>query len=269
MPSNRPSPGSEAMADRSAGFSATHWSVVLAAGQEDSPQRRAALECLCRGYWVPICNYIRHRGYDVADAQDLTQAFFVHLLTSPLLRSAHPQMGKFRCFLAVSLKHFLINEAQRNQATKRGGKESFVPLDETRAETLHLQDGEPGESAEIRFDREWALTVMQHAFERLRDEWTRRGKADQFEQLKVFLSCEGSASDYAVVGEKLRMQTKSVPVTLHRLRRTYGDLVRDEIAQTVSTRAEVEEEIRYLLKLVGGNCTVIADEVFCKTQAET
>lgn len=234
-------------------FAATHWSVVLAAGKENSTQRRAALEILCRTYWLPIYNFVRHKGYDVANAQDLTQAFFYHLLTSPLLlKKAHPSQGRFRCLLVVSLKHFLINQAQRARALKRGGDVLFIPLDESSAERMRPRDSDGGGSAEIQFDRQWALTVLEHAFDGLRAEWTRRGKGDQFEQLKDLLSREGDASDYAVLGEELGIDPKSVPVILHRLRRQYGKLIQETIAETVSTAAEVEEEVRYLLELVGG-----------------
>jgi DNA-directed RNA polymerase specialized sigma24 family protein len=251
MPDSNPSPGAVIQPGTSAGLGATHWSVVLAAGDKNTPERRAALETLCRSYWLPIYNLVRRGGYDAADAQDLTQAFFVHLLTGPLLAKAHPARGRFRCLLAVSLKHFLINDAQRARAAKRGGEAFFIPLDESSTQRLHLGNYESRDSAEAQFDRQWALTVLDHAFDRLREEWKERGKRDQFDQLKVFLSREGDASDYAAVGKKLSVPPKSVPVTVHRLRRRYGLLIREEVAQTVSTAAEVEGEVRYLLELVG------------------
>lgn len=251
MPNSGPSPASGTATVPSHGFRATRWSLVLAAGREDSPDRQAALETLCRTYWNPICGYVRQQGHAPADAQDLTQSFFAHILSRSWFSRAHPGMGRFRGFLLVSLKRFLINEAQRSRAIRRGGQVLFVPLDEDRDEPQRSPADHGNEaSAERRFDREWALTVMQHAFARLKEDWSRRGKAEPFERLSRFLSREADAEDCAELGGVLGVKPGSVPVVLHRLRRSYGDLVRGEIAQTVATLAEVEEETRYLLELV-------------------
>lgn len=252
MPHSSLSPSSAVEVEKPDWFGATHWSVVLAAGREDSPDRRAALETLCCSYWRPIFGYIRQRGYTPADAEDLTQSFFGHLLSHSWFNRARPGAGRFRGFLLVSLKHFLINETGRNRATKRGGDAAFVPLDEDRdawnESTLRSGWREDGER---RFDREWALTVMQDALRCLREDWSRRGKAEQFEQLRVFLTRDADADDHAELGLLLGIRSTSVPVVLHRLRRSYGDFVRERIAQTVATLAEVEDETRYLLELVG------------------
>lgn len=227
-------------------FATTHWSVVLAARQGDSPQAFELLERLCRTYWYPLYLFIRRSGHDEETAKDLTQGFFQKLLQKDYLRDVDREKGKFRSFLLTCVKHFLANEWDRAKTAKRGGGYTFVPWDEVMVENYNIPNYLHSVSAEQAYDRQWALTLLDQVFNRLRDECVQAGKTDLFEALRIYLSGEKSGESYAEVAEGLNMTTGSVQVAVHRLRRRYGELLRGEIAQTVSQPDEVDEEIRSL-----------------------
>ena len=233
-------------------FATTHWSVVLAAGSSSSPQKHEALEKLCQTYWYSLYAYVRRRGHDPEAAQDLTQGFFAHFLKKDYFRLADPQRGKFRTFLLTSLKSFLTHEWERGQAARRGGGQVHISWDQTSAEDRY---GLEPVSAELTpdkvFEQRWALTLFQQALLRLRDECAADGKGELFAQLKNFLSDEPAAGAYAQVGDALKMTTRAVAVAVHRLRQRYGELVREEVGHTVASPAEVQDELRYLITLVG------------------
>lgn len=231
-------------------FQATHWSVVLAAGHEDSARRAEALEILCRTYWEPIYVYLRRQGYGVPDAQDLTQAFFLRLLTHNAFANAEPQKGKFRSFLLASLQHFLADERDRACAAKRGGGQPTLPLDQGTAERHYLEQADSDLSPEKAFDHRWALTLLDHAFTKLQEESTANGATEHFNLLKPFLSRKPSPGEYEAVGEELGMTADAVAVRVHRLRQRYRDLLRGEIAHTVNGLADLEDEMRYVIGLI-------------------
>jgi DNA-directed RNA polymerase specialized sigma24 family protein len=231
-------------------FAPTHWSVVLAAGQKDSPRKTEALETLCRTYWESIYSYLRQKGYEVHDAQDLTQAFFSHLLSRNALGSVGPQKGKFRSFLLASLQNFLSDERDRASAAKRGGGQNILSLDQEAVERRFLQEAVSDLTPEKAFDRRWALTLLDRAFTRLQEESVTDGAAELFNRLKHFLSSEPNPGDYETVGGQLRMSAGAVAVRVYRLRQRYRALVRAGIAQTVCSLAELEDEMRYLIKLI-------------------
>ena len=232
-------------------FATTHWSVVLAAGQTASPGAQAALENLCRTYWYPLYAYVRRQGHSPEDAQDLTQAFFARFLEKKYVQLADRERGKFRTFMLTSLKHFLVHEWNRARATRRGGGQIRLSWDQTSAERQYLL--EPGfeQAPEKIFDQRWALSLFQLALSRLREEYAAIGKADQFDQLKSFLSDVPADGEYAGVAARLDMPPRAVASAVHRLRKRYGELVREEIAHTVASRAEIQDELRYLIDLVG------------------
>ncbi len=229
-------------------FVTTHWSVVLSARGVDSSCSVAALETLCRVYWHPLYAYVRRRGYSTADAEDLTQAFFAWLLERNWLERADQQRGRFRSFLLTSISNFLANEWDKARAQKRGGGQ-VVPL---------LQDGAGGHTAEPRdnftpeqsFEWRWALALLEQVMNRLSAEFTQDGKAELFEALKPCLLGERTAQPYTALAAKLAMTEGSVKVAVHRLRQRYRQLLRDEIANTVATPEEVEEELRYLFAVL-------------------
>jgi len=233
-------------------FTTTHWSVVLAAGQSESQAAQQALEKLCRAYWYPLYAYVRRQGHNPPDAQDLTQAFFARFLEKNYLTQVHPAKGKFRSFLLVALKHFLADEWDRLRTAKRGGGEVPISLDEYSPEERYRLEPADEMSAEKIFERRWALTVLEQARTRSREEYVSRGKGELYDGLKVFEGGEQSSSTYAELGLRLGLTESAVKAAAHRLRQRYHELVREEIAQTVSKPSEIDDEIRYLIGVISG-----------------
>jgi RNA polymerase sigma-70 factor (ECF subfamily) len=226
--------------------------VVLAAQQGDSLQATEVLEKLCRTYWYPLYVFIRRSGHDEETAKDLTQGFFEHFLEKNYLRQVDREKGKFRSFLLASVKHFLANERDRANTSKRGGDYAFVPWDEATLENQVLLEALPDLPAEKIYERQWALTLLEQVFARLREECAAAGKAQLFESLGMYLSGEKSTESYAEAAPRLNMTAGSVQVAVHRLRRRYGELLRAEIAHTVSRPEEIDEEIRHLFAALRG-----------------
>jgi RNA polymerase sigma factor (sigma-70 family) len=227
-------------------FATTHWSMVLLAADRGSPDADQALARLCERYWYPLYGYLRGRGYSADNAQDLTQAFFSRLIEGKVLRHADPARGRFRSFLLVSMKNFAANERERARARKRGDGVPNLSLEFEGAEGRLLREPPTFETPERVFDRRWAIVLLDGVAMRLRDDLTRAGKERQFEYLQGYLTGEVPAGSYAQAGEALGMSEGAVKVVVHRLRRRFRDLLRDEIAQTVSSPEEIEEEIRHL-----------------------
>jgi len=248
-------PGTSAHSDSAATggreFRTTHWSVVLAAGAQDSSIATEALEALCATYWYPLYAYTRRRGYSSHDAQDLTQGFFARLLARNDLARVHPQKGRFRSFLLASLQHFLADEWDKASAEKRGGRVTTFSLDEPAAEQRYHQEPADERSPEKVYDRRWALTVLDRAQASLKAEFAADAKSDLYEALKIFLSGEKPDQTHAQVAARLGKSPDAVRCAVQRLRQRYGELIRAEVAQTVSSPAEIDEEIRYLLKVIG------------------
>jgi len=231
-------------------FATTHWSVVLAAGQSASTEANQALELLCRTYWYPLYAYVRRKGYDAHVAQDLTQEFFARLLARNYLSVADRNKGKFRSFLLGCLEHFLAREWTRPHAQKRGGGQPLFSLDETDAENRYLREPAHELSAEKIFDRRWATTLLDQAMARLREECLASQKGDLFEKSQNYLSGEKGEASYADLAATLGMSEAAIKVAVHRLRQRYGELVRAEIAQTVASPKEVDEELQYLFAVL-------------------
>jgi len=233
--------------ERQGWFVTTRWSVVMNAARADSPSSKAALEQLCQTYWPPLYAFIRRRGYDVEHAKDLTQAFFQQLLERNAFAAADRNKGKFRSFLLTSVTNFLASEWQRTNAQKRGGGKIIVSLDDS-AERFVANGMDMGEPPETTFDRRWAVTVLQRGLNRLEEEFKRSGKEADFQKLNRFLS--EPAEDYSAVAAELQTSPAAIAVTVHRMRQRYREAIRAEIAESVSTAAEVDEEMRYLLSVL-------------------
>lgn len=231
---------------RTSAFATTNWSVVLEAGKGDLPRSAAAMEKLCRRYWYPIYAFVRRRGHDRQAAEDLTQAFFAHLLDQETLKKVDSSKGKFRTFLLASLTNFLANEWDKRQSWKRGGRHQTISLDEAGAEELYRHEPVEPATPEKLFDRRWALTLVAEVIARLQEEYTAQKKAPLFAQLEPALTGELAPGWHAESAALLGMSEGAVRVALHRLRRRFGQLLRQEIAQTVTGPAEVDEEIRQL-----------------------
>lgn len=228
-------------------FAATRWSVVLAAGRDDSAGARDALEHLCRTYWYPLYAFVRRQGRSPEDAQDLTQAFFARLIAKRDLADVDRAKGRFRSFLLAAMKHFLANEWDKAHALKRGGGVQVTSLDAGDAETRYLREPADPETPERIFERRWALTLLEEVLKRLRGEYAGGGRARLFDQLKDALTGEKSAVGYEEIARRTGMSEGAVKVAAHRMRRRYRDLLRAEIANTVAEPGEVEAELRHLI----------------------
>lgn len=227
-------------------FTTTHWSVVLAARDRESPQAAAALETLCRAYWYPLYAYVRRSGHSAEDAEDLTQEFFARLLARHYLTAVHPERGKFRWFLLSAVKRFLLNEREHALTARRGGKHPHLPFDGERAAERYRLDAADLCSPDRLFERAWAASLLQAAYAHLEDEYALESRRKLFEHLRIFLSGDKADLTQAEVGAGLGMSEGAVKVAVHRLRRRYRDLVREQVAQTVQTPAEVEDELCHL-----------------------
>jgi RNA polymerase sigma-70 factor (ECF subfamily) len=225
---------------------------VLAAGKSDSTRAQAALAGLCETYWYPLYAYVRRRGYGPEDAQDLTQEFFARLLKQNWLAQADRQRGRFRTFLLAALSHFLANEWDKARAQKRGGAVQLVPLQLDTAETRYGHEPPDLLTPEQCYERRWALALLDRVLNRLRDENVAAGKRDAFEALKPCILGDRQNQPYAALAKQLDLTEGAVKVVVHRLRQRYRLMLRDEIAHTVATPAEVEEEMRYLVKVLAG-----------------
>ncbi len=236
--SSSPSPGDI--------FASTHWTVVLTASRTTDPKAAAALEELCRTYWYPLYAYVRRRGRQKEDAEDLTQAFFAHFLRGNYLAGLDCERGRFRAFLLASLKHFLANEWDKSQRQKRGGGQLHLSLDWHRADTQFQVAAVHELTPDQAYDREWAVALLGKVIERLRAECAAASKEQLFEQLKGFLMVDQREASYGEAARNLGMEPTAVRVAVHRLRHRYRDLLRTEIAHTLAEPGQVDEELRAL-----------------------
>ncbi|MHC1765868.1 MAG: RNA polymerase sigma factor [Verrucomicrobiia bacterium] len=245
-----PSEGHESAAPPRDIFATTHWSVVLAAGHPDSPQAAVALETLCRTYWYPLYAYIRRRGYGPEDAQDLTQDFFALLLKENYPGQANPARGKFRSFLLLTLNHFLSDAHARAATRKRGGGQTVISLDAKVPEDRYRVEPADEVDPERAFERRWARTILDNALARLQAEFLSDGKGEEYEVLKAFEPGEQKPMSYAEAAGRLGVSESAVKSMIYRLRQRHRELVRDEIAHTVTTAAEIDEELRHLIAVI-------------------
>ena len=225
-------------------FPVTRWSLVVAAGDPQRKEARSALVSLCEHYWYPLYAYLRRRGYPSYEAQDLTQDFFVRVLEGRYLDRADPEKGRFRSFILTSLKFFVADDADRRRAGKRGGG-MVAPLEFSSGEERYQREPAHDETPERIFERRWALSLIDRVVEKLREEYVNHGRPEHFERLKVFLLAQSDAP-YAELAQEMNTSEGALKVAIHRLRKRYRELFRQEIADTVADPAEVESELRYL-----------------------
>lgn len=225
--------------------------MVLAAGADaTSTGAREALTALCESYWYPLYAFLRSRGHPAQDAEDLTQAFFAQLLEKRTLRHADRGRGRFRSFLLTSLTNFAANERDKQAAQKRGGGVPAISLEFENAEGRFQLEPATDETPEKIFDKRWAITLLDRVFARLTAEMTETGKESQFERLKTYLIGDQPQLSYAENASILGVSEGAIRVAVHRLRRRFRDLIRDEIAQTVSSPEEIEDELHHLWNAV-------------------
>ena len=235
--------------ERALTFATTQWSVVLAA-QSESPSAEEALEKLCRTYWWPLYGFVRREGYNPEEAQDLTQGFFAMLLERKDLDAVRREKGRLRSYLVTALKNFIAKTRRRATTLKRGEGKPLVPLDELMAR--ERADLEPADmlTAEEIYERRWALTLLEHALERLEQEYRDAGHAALFEKLKPLLTDEPGRASQGSIAHELGMSENAVKQALHRLRQHYRVVVRDEIADTVAVPTDIEDELRHFIAIL-------------------
>ena len=231
-------------------FTTTHWSIVLAAGHSSVAGAQEALETLCRAYWYPLYVYVRRQGQSPHDAQDLTQEFFARLLEKKYLRLADPDRGKFRAFLLKSLKHFLVNEWEKARTQKRGGGQCAIPLDAEIAEGRYATEPVQALTLDEVYEKRWAVTLIEAVLAHLRESYAATGRLPVFETLKGFIWGDQTTLSYAEVAPQLGLTEGAVKVAVHRLRSRYRELLRAEIAKTVATPGEVDEELQHLIAVL-------------------
>ena len=229
-----------------AAFTTTHWSVVLEA-QGESAGAHEALENLCRTYWRPIYAFVRREGIGPEQAKDLTQGFFALILERKDFQSVRQEKGRLRSFLLASLKHFMANERRDAATIKRGGGRTLIPLDDVESYDFSEFDRSDMLSADLLYDRRWAFTVLDRVFARLREESQRSANASLFERLNELLSDEPDRPSQAQIAREFGMNENAVKQAFHRLRQRYRQLLREEVAHTVATPAEIKDELRHLI----------------------
>jgi RNA polymerase sigma-70 factor (ECF subfamily) len=220
--------------------------MVLHAGDSEDSSGREALEILCQRYWRPVYSYIRHRGYDTNTTEDLTQSFFTQLLEKRSLKAADPERGRFRSFLLASVKNFLSDSRDKERAQKRGGDQHFIPLEFSETKNLRYEPAD-GVTPETLFERQWANSVLAEVLIRLRLEAIEGKALERFERLEGFLTGELEGTRQTQVAEELGMSADALRVAIHRLRKRFGKLLREQVAQTVADPEQVDDEIRFLL----------------------
>ena len=230
-----------------ASFPSTHWNVILRAGDDATPANGQALEELCRAYWSPLYAYLRRNGHSPHDAQDLTQGFLARVIAREDIGNVGPEKGRFRTFLLTGLRNFTIKQALHDKAQKRGGGQLPLSINTEEAERLCGPDF-AAENPELAFDRRWCRTTLALAIQRLREEHVARGKQALFETLAPFLD-GANPGEYETVARQLGMAPGTVAVTIHRLRSRLQEFVRAEVAQTVASPDQVEEEVKHLMEV--------------------
>lgn len=229
-------------------FAATRWSIVLAAADlHAGTSAHQAFAQLAQTYWYPLYAYLRRQGQSAAGAEDLTQSFFARLIEKHALGGVDPTRGRFRSFLLAALKNFVANEWDKSHTLKRGGACTTFSLDTAAAETRYTREPADTMTPERIYERRWALATLDQVFHRLRDIYSAKQQTDLFTALQPLL-VGGSTGTYDQIARQLNMSEGAIKVAVHRLRRRYRDILREEIAQTVADPTLIDEELRHLIE---------------------
>jgi RNA polymerase sigma-70 factor (ECF subfamily) len=251
QPAEVPMPASD---HRSAGagglFRTTHWSEVLAAGDAQNPLSRQALAALCETYWYPVYALVRHLGHDEETSRDLTQGFFAHLIEKDSLKVANPQRGTFRSFLKAALRNYIDHERHRAQAQKRGGGARLLSLDFEMAESMFRGEPLEQETPEIAYEKRWAHLLLSQALNRLEREMTLSGDRERFRLLEPLLTEQTTVATYRQLSARLGITESAVKGAVHRMRKRFGRILREQLAQTVHDPDQVDEEVKYLFDVI-------------------
>jgi RNA polymerase sigma-70 factor (ECF subfamily) len=233
-------------------FQTTNWTLIVRAGNGDSTDARDALAALCGTYWYPVYAFIRRQGYSAADAEDLTQGYFARFIEKEYLKDLKPEAGRFRAFVLASARHFLSNERDHDRAQKRGGGRPDLALDAVKAEGRYALERVDPATPESLFERAWAAAVVDRALDRLAQEAAETEGLDRFEKLRAHLTGDDEPASYGELAAAWGVGEPAVRVSVHRLRKRFGRLLREEVAATVADPADVDAELRYLLGILGG-----------------
>jgi RNA polymerase sigma factor (sigma-70 family) len=232
------------------GFQTTHWTIILKARDDSDTAARESLASLCTTYWYPLYAFVRRQGSTPHEAEDLTQEFFFRFMERNSLSSVRPAAGKFRSFLLACLKNFLANERARTQAQRRGGGRALISLDCAEAETRYSLEPADSLTPEMLYDRRWTFALLERTMNQLRGEYGAAQKSELFEQLQGFLPCGHGGASRADLAAKRGISVGAIDVAVHRLRKRFAALLRAQVAETVSSEAEVDEEIRHLISVL-------------------
>ena len=224
--------------------------MVVAAREASTFESREALETLCRTYWYPVYAFVRRQGFDAEDARDLTQAYFASLLEKEYLDDYEPSRGRFRVFLRTSVRHFLSKERDKRMAVRRGGETQILSLDTSDVEGRYSLEPADRSTPEEMFERRWTLTILERVLDQLRREQAEAGLRVQFERLQGFLTGEETETSYRDMAAELRTSEGAIKMAIHRLRQRFGQLLRGEIAETVSSPDQVDDEVKHLLGVI-------------------
>ena len=240
----------EYVATNSPVFATTHWSVVLNAGQHDSSQALVAIQKLARAYWYPLYAYVRRRGNDAHTSEDLTQEFFARVINRHSFARVDRNRGRFRSWLLGAMNHFLAHEWEKARTQKRGGGVATIPLDEAQANERYERHLATESTPEKLYDQQWAFAVLERAANRLRANYFAEGRPEIYDRLKAFVSGESAVPSYAEAALQLGLSEGAVKSAIHRLRQRFQELVREEVAQTVCTPGDLDDELRYLIAVI-------------------
>ncbi len=233
-------------------FASTHWSTVLTAGNRASPGSREALERLCRAYWFPLYAFVRRQGRSPADSEDLIQGFLLYLLERQVIDKARPELGRFRSFLLGCLKNYLAQQQDVARARKRGGDRQFIPLDTAEAERRLSAESDHQATPETLYDQKWGMAVLAQALQSVEGDYSRSGQARVFQELRPFLQGDSERLGYREAADALGLAEPAVRMAVTRLRRRYRDALRQAVAETLSDPKDIDDELRYLVRIQTG-----------------
>ncbi len=233
-------------------FNTTRWSIVLRACQSDKELERNSWNELIETYWFPLYAFCRRQGKLHQDAQDLTQSFFTHLMTAASLDTVSPSKGRFRSFLLASFRNFIANQIRATSTIQRGGKHQFFPLSADDVEARFCRSCKVDETPERAFDRNWVEALLQRTKSRLAEDYRNANKHELFDLLEPHLMCDENALSRLEIGQRLKMSQPAIAMSVHRMRRRYGEILLTEVSRTVDNPADAEDELRRLMAIVRG-----------------
>jgi len=241
--------GAPSAPDRSA-FPQTRWSLVVSARDQDSPAAERALSELCELYWFPLYCFVRRKGHSPQDAEDLTQEFFRLVIEKNFLATADAERGKLRSFLLTAMKHFLSDSWRAGNAQKRGGGKVILSLDQKTAEDRYLIEPSHEQTPEALFELHWAQNLLDQIMTKLRAVYHDLGKSDLFEALHEFIAWNSAEGSYGEASAKLGITEGTARVTVFRMRKRYGELLRAQIEETVASPEDVAGELQHIFKIL-------------------